>query len=203
MNKYHQTLNLPATLVVNENIIAFMAPLLHRYCLKFNPDEHNHYKLPVDAIPGNFVEWFNSAFPDLFIKDWEIFYTPPKNILPIHSDGYQPFIDFTKLNFVYNGGSSVMQWFKLKEEVPLDSDTNKNNTSYTFIKPEQVDCVHEAQIGTPSLVNVGVPHGIDNSDNNAGRWCICLIPNFKDSKKRSTPRVLFNEALDLFKGYIQ
>lgn len=201
MNNVHRHLSFPVNLIDAHSV--YLLNLIQKHNKEFDPIKHGHYRFPLEEIPAEFIDWFNATFADIYIKDWEVFYTPAGNVLPIHSDGFQPFVDFVKLNFVYDGDRSTMHWFKLKEELELTSDTNHNKTSYTFIKPEDVDEIYKAEIGTPSLVNVGVPHGIDNKQNTNGRWCICLIPNYRDSSNRESPRVLFNEALDIFKGYIQ
>ena len=201
MNSVHRHLLFPVNFIDNHS--TYLLDLISKYNMEHNASNHGHYRFPLNEIPGNFNNWFHETFKNIFIKDWEIFYTPPGSILPIHSDGYQPFVDFIKLNYVFDGSRSTMDWYQLKNEQQLESDVNDLKTPYTFVDIDKVNLIYQAEISTPSLVNVGQLHGIDNKQNTNGRWCICLIPNYRDSGNRETPRVLFNEALEIFKGYIQ
>jgi len=203
MNNLHRNIAFPEQLVDHHQDYIF--GLIKKYNLSFNEHKFEHYKFPSSELPANFVNWFEKEFVNLYIKDWEIFYSPPGRLMGIHSDGFYPFIDFIKLNYVYQGNNSLMKWYKLKNNVILEKKFNKHLVSTTPLNYEQTDFVFQAPIGLPSLVNVGVPHSVDNVKNIQGRWCISLIPNFKNNVGRNLPttRVMFDEALDIFKKYIQ
>lgn len=200
MNNYHQNLNFPTTFLPSENIIAFMAPLIHKYCLKFNPEERQFYILPTNEIPKEFSDWFNKTFPGVEIATWEIFYTPAGHTMPIHSDGYQPFVDFVKINYVYNSPDSTMNWHGVPEGTVIESGLNEHHRPYTVVDPKICKLEHSAHIGTPSLVNVGQLHSVDNTKGKTGRWCFSLVPYIPSRKPLS--RLQFAESLELFKDYI-
>lgn len=201
MNQVHRYIKFPQELFGNP--ISDLQKLIHKYEMKFNKYEMGHFRFPLSEISGKYNLWFHNEFPNIFIKDWEVFYTPPGGILPIHSDGIQPFIDFIKFNYVYDGESSIMSWYELQQDIKLDSDHTGIDTSYTPIKENQVDLIYEINMTKPSLINAGKPHGMSNSKNDKGRWCVCLIPCYKKKLIDNTSRIEFNEALSIFSKYIE
>ena len=169
MNNYHRFISFPVDLL-KEDPVNFLMGLIKKYDYPFEADKNLHYRFPLSDMPVEFSSWFNKTFDPVYLKDWEIFYTPPGGGLVIHSDGYLPFLNYTKFNFVYDGDNSLMKWYELKEGEVLDEAIpNTYSRMYTAIRPEQVDFKYESNIGVPSLVDVGSPHGIDNSANTKGR----------------------------------
>ena len=99
----------------------------------------------------------------------EIFYTPPHSKMPIHTDGE---LSKTKLNWIFGATGSVMQWWK-----PLTTGTPKTNDigyDYLSFTEEECHCIWTAQVGKPSLLNVGIPHSINNMTDE-GRWCMSFV----------------------------
>lgn len=201
MNKAHRYINFPQKLF--DNPISDLQKLILKHEIKFNKHEMGHFRFPLNEISEKYNSWFHKEFPDIFIKDWEVFYTPPGGILPIHSDGVQPFIDFIKFNYVYDGEKSIMSWYELKKDIKLNSDQTGINTSYTPINENQVNLIYESNMIKPSLINAGKPHGMSNSDNDKGRWCVCLIPCYKNKINNGTSRIEFKDALSIFSKYIE
>lgn len=198
-NNYHRNLEFPVNFLPYENVTAFMAPLLYKYGLKFDANERQFYVFPVSEIPAEFSDWFHTTFPDIKIGTWEIFYTPAKQSMPIHSDGYQPFIDFVKINYVYGSPDSTMDWFSVPEGTQIERGLNEHNRAYSVPDPAICKKEFSAPIKTPSLVNVGQLHGVDNTNSTSGRWCFCLVP-LNPSKTPS--RLEFIDSLEIFKEYI-
>ena len=200
MNSVHRYIEFPVDFFTNP--ISDIQALVEKHNIDFDKDTLGHFRLPLSEIPNAFNQWFHEEYPDLFIKDWEVFYTPAGKQLPIHSDGFKPFIDFIKFNYVYNGENSVMSWYELIEDIDLESDRTGINTSYTSIEPDQVNRIYQCNIGVPSLINAGAPHGVDNSENSYGRWCVCLIPCYRTPREGDTSRIIFDDALSIFGNYI-
>jgi len=201
MNQVHRYINFPKKLF--NDPISDLEKLIHNYEMKFNKFEMGHFRFPLSEISEKYYSWFHAEFPNIFIKDWEVFYTPPGGKLPIHSDGIQPFIDFIKFNYVYDGEKSLMSWYELKQDIQLDSDQTGINTSYTPINENQVNLIYKSNMEKPSLINAGKPHGMSNIENDKGRWCVCLIPCYKNKINNGTSRIEFNDALSIFSKYIE
>jgi hypothetical protein len=102
----------------------------------------------------------------------ETFYSKPYYHQGIHIDAAGG--DYAKLNWVFGGQDSLMYWYNLKEGATVEIKTNIIGKQYSEYNKDQVDLVHSQQIGTPSLIQVGVPHNIINGPEE--RLCICLVP---------------------------
>ena len=111
-----------------------------------------------------------------------LFLTPPRMMLPIHTDTYI-LPNFAKLNFVYGAKGSSMNWYKLKpgyEVVPMMTDDQKryrtptgSDVAYVSIPGSACTIAARASIGTPTLINAGQPHSVlNNTDEH--RWCISI-----------------------------
>lgn len=118
----------------------------------------------------------------LYASHIALFHTPPHRLLPIHTDTYI-IPHFAKLNFVYGAKGSRMVWHRLKpgyKIVPQVTDDQKkyrtptgSNVAYVGVPSSECFPVASAQIGTPTLVDVGVPHSVLNSTREH-RWCISI-----------------------------
>lgn len=98
----------------------------------------------------------------LSLRHAEVFYTLPGKSLPIHIDDDQ-FDDHCKLNFVYGGDGSLMQWWRQKDPAaPLQHKKTAIGTTYVVFDPNDCDLIWTAQVGCPSLVNAGQPHSVLN-----------------------------------------
>lgn len=122
----------------------------------------------IDTQIINFLKTLN-----LSIRHAEAFYTPPGRFTSIHVDGNY-FDNHVKLNWVYGAPGAKMHWYVLKENVEPEIYNTVIDTKALFFKKENVDLVWSADIGLPSLVNVGGPHNIENNTTE-GRWCLSLV----------------------------
>lgn len=162
-----------------------------------------HQQPPVTQLPKNFINWFESYYPNIYIKTWEIFCTPPGHKTAIHSDGWYPFIDFVKLNWEFDSETSTMNWYTSNHMLPRS--LNNIGTAQTLCDADDATKIFSSTVGQPGLVNAGVLHNIDNTKNTKWRWCLSLIPNWRipdAGRSVSTSRLLFQEAEIEFKEFI-
>jgi hypothetical protein len=135
---------------------------------------------------------------NFFIELIEIFYLFPNDVMAIHTDRSVPG-DFSKLNWIYGGQDSVMNWYKVingpSNRAPLYT-TPINSPSLQYA-PGEVELVNTQQVGRPSLVQVGCPHNIVNGPEE--RFCVSVVFKHKSTNKRVT----MEEAIAEFREYIK
>lgn len=181
MNKYHAYLTIDAPFTFP----SFDIP---------DPTINYHFKINRSMLANEFVEWIYER--DLVLRDGdsagEYFYTPPNGSVPMHTDKHE-INDYTKLNWLVGGESSVMNWYELKPGKTLSSYEQTNlKTSYAFARPEDVDLVYSARIGTPSLVNVGRLHSLTNGPEASHVYCVYV------DDPQTGKRLSWNQALHFF-----
>ena len=71
MNQVHRYINFPKKLF--NDPISDLEKLIHIYEMKFNKFEMGHFRFPLSEISEKYYSWFHDEFPNIFIKDWEIF----------------------------------------------------------------------------------------------------------------------------------
>lgn len=195
---YHQYLNLPFGMSRPKYSIP---DLTKRY----------HCRIEREDINSDLLDWFSDRHIEGHpTMPGEFFYTPPFDTLWSHSDCTE-IIDVVKLNWMWGGEGSFMDWYELKPGATfhsndLTSPTGKhgvdrvtetsNEYAPGYAHAEDLDLNFSATIGTPSLVNVGRIHGVRNMDQ--PRFISCFIPVWKNNHKR----LMWPEAIELFKKYI-
>lgn len=152
-------------------------------------DNENHIWLSND-----FENWLEKF--DLFVKRIELFHTEPARITGWHIDMNPP-KDWIKINWVYETGISFMEWGERNTNDPLSNQITMARTSYVRFEPETVDRKCRYNLKGPTLINAGIPHRIDNSKS-TDRWCISAIV----WKKTDQSRLLWNDALHIFRDYL-
>jgi len=144
----------------------------------------------------------------LVIDHIEIFHATPELFTPIHRDISQvPFTaeDFVKLNYIYGGKDSVMNWWKVNEgamHTPgIYGEGNTGAFEYQSVKGEahsykfeDLTWLYGSSIGHPSIVQVGIPHNVQNRDED--RYCLSVVL-LKDGK-----RLTMSDAKEIFAQYI-
>ena len=123
MNNLHRYINFPIELF--NDPIPEIKSLFKKHSMSFDKNNLGHFRLPLKEIPREFNLWFHESFPSLYIKDWEVFYIPTGEKLPIHSGGIQRFINFIKFNYVYDGENSLMSWYELEKTSPSNQISQK------------------------------------------------------------------------------
>ena len=144
----------------------------------------------------------------IVIDHIEIFRSIPNMFTPLHTDVSQlPSTpgDFVKLNYVYGGKDSVMNWWSVNDGVNHTVSINaENNTGGIDAEPikgeshaykfEDLTWLHSSSIGHPSIVQVGIPHNVQNREEE--RYCLSVVL-LKDGK-----RLTMSDAKAIFAQYI-
>ena len=102
--------------------------------------------------------------------------------------------DYVKLNWIYNGFDSILNWYK-----PInDVEKNKNVVSkeYTFIQYDEseVELLYSQSVTLPSLIQVGIPHNVINF--NEPRECLSMVLFYKDI------RITMHDSIKIFNQYL-
>ncbi len=168
-----------------------------------------HSNINESHLNTEFLDFFQSIKEDCAIGSFEVFYMTPNSTSGIHVDQLNltevVLGDFTKINWVYNGKESTMNWYKPKD---IESVRNKkikvgviktSNNKPNFYLPfdyDEVDLAHAQQVNFPSLVQVGVPHNIHTS--NEHRVCVSLsFGSFKEYR-----RYTWDESVSVLQKFI-
>jgi hypothetical protein len=127
----------------------------------------------------------------------EIFYSVPNFFSGIHVDIKHG--DFTKINWVFGGSESVMNWYRPKNNFIRDENAKTViDTAYIPYWRDEVEVIHSSQLITPSIVQVGVPHNIKNA--NEPRYCVSLV--LSTIKDGNIYRPTMAESLSILTDYI-
>ncbi len=156
------------------------------------------YRRPQEILP---LEVINPEIKDLFlnlgikITFIEVFYRPPGNIGSIHIDSKGG--DYSKINWIYDGKNSVMEWFRIKPGVADQTTSIETSagTSYISYDESEVELVHREFITGPALVQVGVLHRVINPEQD--RWCLCFVLCSMENR-----RLKICTATEILKDYI-
>jgi hypothetical protein len=186
MNNYCCNLQLPVELFEPEiDVVSW---------LQSHQNFRGHFNISPTSLNPAFVIWLNNL--GLSIRLVEVFYRTPNSKCLIHIDTAKSG-DFAKLNWVYGGGSAVMTWYEEKDNSVVDITTTPINSKALLYQESQVTLVHSQLVGTPSLVQVGVPHSVVGVTED--RFCICVV--FVNTK--TLQKLTFQQALTLFQSYIK
>lgn len=178
---------------------------MNQYCnkikLPYDPlvEEYNIYE---QTVPIKIIDlmYLNPDLKSLLSKlnvhvsFIECFYRPPFNVGGIHldSDGG----DFSKLNWIYHGEGSYMEWFEpLPGKQPI-SKLTPANTRFMEYNQKDVLLVEKQYLSGSYLLQVGVPHRVKN--HLKPRYCVCLILSNADNQ-----RLTMAQAQDILKDYIE
>jgi hypothetical protein len=148
-----------------------------------------HKKISQDAISAELKNIF--AELNMHMDTCETFYTPANMKGRVHRDGNID--DFIKLNFIFGGKDSKMNWYAIKTENNAVLNTSIG-THYTPYKLEDVEKVYSAKVNFPSIVQVGVPHNIENFSE--PRYCLSIVLSYNGKK------IPINQGLLIFKDYL-
>lgn len=154
----------------------------------------SHYTLDKSKyLSIQIQEWFAKLNLDIVLV--EVFYTKPHETGVIHIDSFGG--DYTKLNWQLGGVDSYMMWYSYNVSTKSALGKTPIGSNYSRYESSEVTQVHTQSIQSPSLVQVGIPHNIQNF--NEDRWVISIVYrqlNFPFS------RPTWNESLNIFKDYI-
>jgi hypothetical protein len=102
--------------------------------------------------------------------------------------------DFAKMNWVFGGKDSTMNWYEpIVSDKPVE--TTLGNRNYIYYNTNEVNhkLSHTIGIDRPSVVQVGVPHNSTNYFEH--RYCVSLV-FFRIAK--GLPRLSMSESHDVF-----
>lgn len=151
-----------------------------------------HIRIPLDSINIELVQIFEQRGLNLFLA--ELFHSEPQKITVIHTD--LSLGDYTKINYVYGGRGSLMNWYSVNNSQQKQIQRTAINTPYTHYDISECTLVQQAQVGFPSLVQVGVPHNVTNFEEH--RFCLSLVYRKSVSKQRLSMQeslILFDDLL--------
>ena len=180
MNNYHLRLNLPVPLTFP----SYTVPDMKR---------HFHTRFHKTDMNEDFKQWIHSK--GLAITAGEFFYTAPQCTLEPHSDTPE-ITDVVKLNWMVGGEGSTMDWYELKPGAVFQTNTTPIQTQYSYAPKIDLEHVHSATVGSPSLVNVGRIHGVQNGMQ--PRYVACVILHWPGTSKR----LVWSEAIKIFEKYV-
>jgi hypothetical protein len=173
-------------------------------CIKDNTDYFSIH--PFLILNSKYILFL--AKLGIVIGHVEIFHSTPEMFTPLHSDvsraSFTP-KDMVKLNYVYGGKDSVMNWWSVNDGVNHIVSINAENNIVGFdaqpikgeshaYKFEDLTWLYGSSIGHPGIVQVGIPHNVQNREEE--RYCLSIVL-LKDGK-----RLTMIEAKEIFAQYI-
>lgn len=176
MNNYYNKLALPVQMLSK--------PLdYEKYSTK------RYYDFELSNFSQEYVEWVKSLGLNLYRAD--MLYSEPNHEYPIHKDIIQ-LDDFAKINFVYGGKDTQMNWFSVnREKIHAPNIVDTYTELYT---KDQVDVIYSTELQDANLVQAGVAHNVVSG--NEPRWCISTV--YVLNKKFLT----WPDAIELFKPFM-
>jgi hypothetical protein len=169
----------------------------------------HHSNINESHLNKEFLDFFHTIKEDCVIGAFEVFYMKPNDTMQINVDQINvtevALGDFTKINWVYYGEGSTMNWYKPKDiesvrnkkvEAGSIKTTDSTPNFYLSFNYDEVDLAHAQQVNFPSLVQVGVPHSVRTS--NEHRVCVSLTFGSLKEYRRYT----WDESVSILKNFI-
>jgi len=170
MNKYYIDLNFDIPLFLDTVIIDRLKNPETSYQSK-NPSFINRGQLTRSEFNPKLIAWLEAKGLSHVASDF--FYRTPWDVDQIHTDGLPR--DVGKLNWVFgqDDQNSKMFWYSMKKDRPSQVGNTSFGTPWATFDEEDLILEESAVIkGTPTLVNIGVPHTIKNGS--LARLCITM-----------------------------
>lgn len=130
---------------------------------------HVHTKIPASELNQDLINFLASK--DIYIYNVQTFSLIPDYVQPIHIDGQGG--DIAKINFLFGGNDSLMQWYKEKPGAPRVFNKTPAGTLYQDFSYDQVEILESCTLKFPSLVQVGIPHNLINKQEHL--ICISIL----------------------------
>jgi hypothetical protein len=130
-NIYHRYLNLPFDIQKPEYCNQ-QFDMIHQHDLTKRHDGQEG----LDYIDRKMTEWFESL--NCAIGHTECFYTPPGQIIPIHTDDIPPSqndIGHVKINMTWGPVEGVVRWWNSNKTVPMKNTQQAAQYLATGVKP--------------------------------------------------------------------
>jgi hypothetical protein len=143
-------------------------PVVDLSILNTLPDA-GHVPLDNNVVNPQLIEFMYSR--GIILKNTDVFCSPPGFELGIHVDGVR-LSNNVAINWAYcEKEGSVMQWWKPKDTTQNKIyDPSKHDSAYGISttpyalgwEKDEVDFIGEVEVRKPTLVNIGIPHGMNN-----------------------------------------
>ena len=199
MNNYHRYLNLPVALGCTVKELCERNNI-HFDVSKFGTQQpFGHARIYREKLPPDFLAWFNSIGVQLRVV--EFFVIAPHSVLLPHSDALDYTNNIVKLNIVDGSERATMDWYTVNNPALVTEMTTVVGTKYSMTLPTNLQPVFSIPITKPSLLNVGAFHGVTNYTDQE-RWCLSLSLSYINKDNDDTTRILWDDALEIFKPYI-
>lgn len=160
---------------------------------EIDPRRLNHIAIKREDIPYEIGRFF--LVNGLSINHAEYFYTPPNTNLPPHVDHHH-FHDYTKLNWMFGGEGSTMDWYDVLPGFEPIVRTTQIGSKFMTVPRGYLKLAHSALIGRPSLIHYGGFHGVTNTNNPRH------VFSFAIGDKHTHTAVPFNKSKEIFKKYV-
>jgi len=188
MNQVHRYINLPFQIEKPEEFNKEWDTIWHF--------DLGHDK-PYSKLMLQWLEQFNLTCANI-----DCFYTPPGGgKIPPHTDAHE-FNNQIKINITWGPEESEVCWWTSDKAYKFEYQPSPDEGSSHYMnlyRAEEEDCnlVYTAKIDRPSIINVGFLHSTYNPGK-TGRHTLC----FSVVHKENGSNVTFDQALDIFKNYI-
>ena len=149
-----------------------------------------------DFVSQDFLDWL--AKRHVYISTMALFLSKPNFTVPIHTDAALG--DYVKINCVFGGKDSTMNWFTPKPTVDKEVKIFDHDTGalYALYEPNDVEPVYSCSIGqTPCVVQAGVPHNATNYSE--PRYCFSMVLIYCEDSNAKAQRLTMSHAMELFK----
>ncbi len=181
-NLYCNPLNFPCKIITNEMLLS---SLKTRYI---------NYVPAKIFLTTEFLQILDSK--GCKVLHLESFYSQEHYVQPIHIDSLVNKRQETKINFVWGGENSIMNWYEIIDDsIEPVLELTPIGTPYQIYPASNHKLVHSEAIHSPSLVNTSVPHNIVNFSEK--RLCLSLLVVKKDNNYMP-----YKEALEVFSEYL-
>ena len=145
--------------------------------------------LDMEDVSSAFIKWLHSL--GVFIVHADVFYTLPNTQYAIHKDHFNK-ADFPKLNIIYSGQGSTMNWYTVKPGKTGKTTEYPDKNPYVTFDPQDVELLQQHELLGTNLVQAGIPHNVTATVQ--PRWCISMLL----LKTGSNRLLTWQEATDIF-----
>ncbi len=171
--------------------LKFPVSFIKQYFNKAKYSSARHQFVDRTEISNEYIDFISSL--GLELDHAEVFFSVPNVYYPVHRDQHD-LTDFPKINFVYGGFGSTMNWYSIKPGMDGTTSYTKINTAFVGYTLDEVELLFQKELNSPSLVQAGVPHNVTTPSN--PRWCISTV--YKKNNKLLT----WDQAIEIFDPYL-
>lgn len=169
-----------------------------------NKDIYSYVRIPKQKEDLNLKQWLLSLGVDVLRIN--LLYSPPGWYLPPHTDS-PTLTNITNINWRFGGSGSVMNWYsagsdnkilveQYEKVINTPEDVKSSKVMIGYPSSKHLNKIFTSEIGSPSLVNVGQIHDMQNIDE--PKYVLSIVI----AKKGQTKRLQWQEAEKIFKKHV-